>query len=179
MHNPPGVSSEMAQVHVPEVIEPDEKLPSDLVRLRRFADLMDRAVAIPGTRQTIGLDAAAGLIPGVGDMVTGAMSAWIIISAVRHRVPLPKIFRMLWNLIIDIILGAVPVVGDVFDILHKQNLMNMRLLMESRNRRLPPRRGADMVAAAILVLIVVMTIALGGIILTVALIFWIAQQRLG
>jgi hypothetical protein len=167
------------EVYIPEVIEPDEKLPPDLVTLRRFADLMDRAVAIPGTRQTIGLDAAAGLIPGVGDVMTGAMSAWIIVTAVRHHVPLPKIFRMLWNLIIDIVIGAVPLVGDVFDILHKQNVMNMRILMESRNRRLPPRRGSEMVAAALLVIIVVMTIAISGIVATVALLFWLTQQRIG
>ncbi|HEU4522032.1 MAG TPA: DUF4112 domain-containing protein [Thermoanaerobaculia bacterium] len=169
----------MPQVHVPEVIEPDEKLPPDLVTLRRFADLMDRAVRIPGTKQTIGFDAAAGMIPGVGDVVTGAMSAWIIVTAIRHRVPLPKLFRMLFNLTIDIIIGSVPVVGDVFDVLHKQNVMNMRLLMESRNRRLPPRRGADMVAAAIVVLIVVMSIAIGGIAASVWLIFWLTQQRFG
>ena len=167
----------MTNVHIPEVIEPDEKLPSDLVTLRKFADLMDRAMPIPGTNQRIGLDAAAGLIPGVGDVITGAMSAWIIVAAVRHRVPLPKIFRMLFNLTVDIIIGAVPLLGDVFDVLHKQNLMNMRLLMEGRNRRLPPRRGTDMVAAAILVIIVVMTIAIGGIVATVMLIFWLAQQR--
>lgn len=164
-------------VHIPEVIEPDEKLPPDLVTLRRFADLMDRAVAIPGTRQTIGLDAAAGLIPGIGDVLTGAMSAWIIVTAVRHRVPAPKLFRMVFNLVVDIVVGAVPLLGDVFDVLHKQNVMNMRILMESRNRRLQPRRGGEMLAAALLVIFVVMTIAIGGIIATVALIYWITQQR--
>ena len=165
-------------VHIPEVIEPDEKLPHDLVTLRRFADLMDRAVAIPGTRQTIGLDAAAGLIPGVGDVVTGAMSAWIIVTAVRHRVPPRKLARMFFNLIVDIVLGSIPLAGDVFDVLHKQNLMNMRILMESRNRRLQPRGGGEMLAAALLVIFIVMTIAIGGIIATVALIYWITQQRI-
>ena len=166
-------------VHIPEVIEPDEKLPADLVTLRRFADLMDRAVPIPGTNQRIGLDAAAGFIPGIGDLMTGAMSAWLIIGAVRHRVPFPKLLRMLFNLIIDIVIGSIPVMGDIFDVLHKQNVMNMRILMESRNRRLPPRSGGRMLAASLLVLIVVMTIAIGGIVATVFLIFWLAEQRFG
>ena len=65
---------------IPEVIEPDEKLPPDLVALRKFAYLMDEAVAIPGTRRRVGLDAGLSLIPGVGEIAGGVLSAWIIVG---------------------------------------------------------------------------------------------------
>jgi hypothetical protein len=173
------MTEERGPVHIPEVIEPDEKLPPDLVLLRRFARLMDDAVPIPGTRQGIGLDAVAGLIPGFGDIVTGAMSAWIIIGAMRHRVPAGKIARMLLNLAVDMIVGTIPVAGDVFDVLHQQNTRNMRLLMDHRNRQLPPRPKREIAAAAILVIIAIAFMILGTMAAAIWAIYWITQQRLG
>lgn len=171
-------TGDAGRVHIPEVIEPDEKLPSDLVLLRRFASLMDEAVPIPGTNRRFGLDAAAGLIPGFGDVVTGAMSAWIIVGALRHRVPARVIVRMLFNLGVDILLGAIPVAGDVFDVLHKQNSKNMQLLMLHRNRQLPPRPKRSIAAAAILVLVIIATFMIGAMVATIWIILWVAQQRL-
>ena len=172
------MAEDRGPVHIPEVIEPDEKLPPDLQMLRRFADLMDEAVPIPGTNKRFGLDAAAGLIPGVGDVVAGAMSAWIIVGALRHRVPTSKIFRMLVNLGVDLIVGAIPLAGDVFDVLHKQNSKNMRLLMEHRNRRLPPRPKREIVGATILVLVIIAALVVGALAAAIWAVFWIAEQRL-
>src|SRR5512140_1947524 len=124
---------------VPEVIEPDSALPADLVALRRFAYLMDEAIAIPGTRRRVGMDAAIGLIPGVGDIIGGLMSAWIAISAVRHRVPVLKLTRMMLNILLDVGLGSIPLIGDLFDLLFEENVMNLQILMLQRNRRRPPR----------------------------------------
>jgi hypothetical protein len=75
------------KVHIPEVIEPDEKLPADLVALRKFAFYMDEAFTIPGTRIRLGVDALLGLMPGVGDIIGAMLSTWIIAGALRHRVP--------------------------------------------------------------------------------------------
>lgn len=167
------------KLHIPEVIEPDEKLPADLVLLRRFARLMDEAVAIPGTRRRVGLDAGIGLIPGVGDIVSGVMSAWIIAGAMRHRVPASKILRMFFNVVVDIVLGAIPILGDVFDLAFEQNMMNMKLLMLHRNRRLPPRSKRQMIASAIVIGMVIVGLALLMLAAVTALIFWIAGQRNG
>lgn len=166
------------KVYIPEVLEPDEKLPADLLALRRFAVLMDEAIRIPGTKRRVGLDAGIGLIPGVGDVVSGLMSVWIIAGALRHRVPISKVLRMLFNVLFDILVGAVPGIGDVFDFVFEQNVMNMRILMTHRNRRLPPRSTAEVAAAVIFIGIVVVGFALTTTLALVLAVVWITQQRL-
>ena len=164
-------------IRIPEIIEPDEKLPPDLVALRRFAYLMDEAFAIPGTKRRFGLDAGVGLIPGVGDVIGGMMSAWIVVGALRHRVPLRVIFRMVANIVVDLVVGAVPLVGDVFDFLFEENMMNLQLLMRHRDRRRPPRSFAEVGAVAFVIVLFIFLIALGTAIATVALILWLVGQR--
>ncbi|MBK5260842.1 MAG: DUF4112 domain-containing protein [Thermoanaerobaculia bacterium] len=165
------------RIHIPEVVEPDELLPADLLALRRFARLMDEAVAIPGTKRRVGLDAGIGLIPGVGDVISAVMSAWIIMGALRHRVPMPKIFRMMANVMIDLTLGAIPFIGDIFDFVFAQNVMNMDLLMKHRHRTLPPRSKAEIAAAGTFVIVVLIAFALLVTTGIVAGLFWLVAQR--
>ena len=166
------------KVYIPEVLEPDEKLPADLLALRRFAVLMDEAFPIPGTSRRVGLDAGLGLIPGVGDVISAIMSAWIIAGALRHRVPFPKIVRMLFNVGVDLLVGAIPVLGDLFDFVFEQNVMNMRLLMTHRNRQLPPRPTSHIFLAVMAVFIVVLVMAFAATAAVIVLILWISEQRL-
>jgi hypothetical protein len=149
------------KTHIPEVIEPDEKLPPDLIALRKFAMLMDEAIAIPGTSRRIGLDAGLGLIPGVGDAIAGVLSAWIVVGALRHRVPVWVIARMVLNILADVAVGAIPLLGDVFDFVFEENVMNLRLLMRHRDRRRPPRSLGQVgfVAAAIVGVILLFALA--------------------
>ena len=116
-----------------------EPLPRDLAALRRFASLMDEEFAIPGLRQRIGLDALLGFIPGVGDAGGALLSSWIILGALRHRVPAIHVLRMVLNVALDTIVGAVPVLGDVFDILFKENVDNVELILRHRDPTRPPR----------------------------------------
>ena len=162
---------------IPEVIEPDEKLPRDLVALRKFAYLMDEAVRIPGTGRGIGLDAALGFIPGIGDVIAALLSVWIIIGALRHRVPLPKIVRMVVNVLLDLVIGEIPIVGDLFDIAFEENLMNMRLLLAHRDRSRPPRSFARIGFAAILILVFIAAVGITLIGFLLTLVVWIANQR--
>ena len=166
------------RVHTPEVLGREETLPPDLMALRRFARLLDEAIPIPGTKRRVGLDAGLGLIPGVGDVVSGLMSSWIIMGALRHRVPTRKVMRMVVNVLVDLAVGAFPLLGDFFDFMFEQNVMNMRLLMEHRNTSLPPRSTAEIMAAATLVVIIIVGFALCMLGVTVALVIWIARLRL-
>ena len=165
------------QPHIPEVIEPDSKLPSDLVALRKFARLMDEAVAVPGTNIRVGLDAAVGLIPGIGDIVGGVLSTWIIVGALRHRVRARIIMRMIGNVLIDLIFGAVPLAGDVFDFLFEENMRNMRLLELHRDRRRPPRSVSQIAGVAILIVGFVILVAVSLIVALAALVLWLISQR--
>jgi len=165
------------KVHIPEVIEPDEKLPHDLVALRKFAFFMDEAFTVPGTRMRVGFDALIGLIPGVGDIIGSLLSTWIIAGALRHRVPTAIIVRMVFNIAIDLIFGAVPVAGDVFDFLFEENMKNMRLLEKHRDRRRPPRSTAAIAATAIVILLFFVLLSLAAVAGVVALGLWIIGQR--
>lgn len=165
------------KIHIPEVIEPDEKLPADLVALRKFAYYMDEAFRVPGTPIKVGIDALLGLIPGIGDIIGGLLSTWIVIGAVRHRVPPFIVFRMLVNIGIDLLGGAVPLAGDVFDFLYEENMMNMRLLEKHRNRRRPPRSPGAMVLVTACIVLIVLCMAVGIVGGLVALAAWMIGKR--
>jgi hypothetical protein len=165
------------KVFIPEVIEPDEKLPRDLVALRKFAYFMDEAVPIPGTGRRVGLDAGLSLIPGVGEAIGAFLSAWIVIGALRHRVPLPRVMRMLFYVLLDTVVGAIPILGTIFDWLFEENVMNINALLRYRDRGRPPRSvGAIFVAAAAVIIIIGMAAVFVVNALLVAII-WIANQR--
>ncbi len=99
-----------------------------LKRLRRLTRLLDDAVRIPGTKYRLGLDSLIGLVPGAGDIVGGALSAYIIYEASRLGVSRLTLARMLSNMAVDLLLGSVPVAGDIFDVAWKANRKNMDLL---------------------------------------------------
>lgn len=96
--------------------------------LDQLSRAMDGLFRIPGTGWRIGLDALVGLIPGVGDFATTAVSLYILAAGVRYRVPKVTLLRMASNIAVDYLLGSVPVVGDIFDAAWKSNQMNVELL---------------------------------------------------
>ena len=164
-------------IHIPELVEPDEKLPRDLVALRRFAYFMDEAFSIKGLPFKMGFDALLGLIPGIGDVIGGVMSTWIVIGALRHRVPARIILRMLLNIGIDLLGGAVPIAGDVFDFLYEENIKNMRLLEKHRDRRRPPRSFAAIAFVAICIVLLVLGVAISIVAGLAFLIIWLIGDR--
>src|SRR5215210_7278633 len=96
--------------------------------LDQLSRAMDGLFRIPGTGWRIGLDALVGLVPGVGDFATTAVSLYILAAGVRYRVPKVTLLRMASNIAVDYLLGSVPIVGDIFDAAWKSNQMNVELL---------------------------------------------------
>jgi hypothetical protein len=101
-----------------------------VARLDALATLLDTAFILPGTNVRFGLDALIGLVPGIGDAITTAMSLYIVHEARQLGAPSHVIFRMLANIAIDGFVGAVPLLGDAFDVMWRSNRRNMRLLRE-------------------------------------------------
>jgi len=163
-----------SKTFIPEIVEP---LPPDLVALTRFARLMDEAVAVPGTNRRVGLDAAIGLIPGVGDVVGALLSTWIVIGALRWRVPMWRVARMVANILIDLAFGSVPIVGDIFDFLFEENVMNLKILLRYRNRVRPPRGMMEIAGTTIIVVLVILGFALVILGAMLAVVLWIIHQR--
>ncbi len=97
-------------------------------KLERLSHWLDDRFAIPGANWRIGLDGIIGLVPGIGDVVTTALAAYIVIEARRMGVPKTVLMRMIKNVVVDAAVGSVPLIGDVIDIRMKTNRKNLALL---------------------------------------------------
>ena len=98
--------------------------------LDQLSNWMDGLFRVPGTGWRFGLDALVGLVPGVGDLATTAVSFYILAAGVRYRVPKVTLARMAANVAVDYLAGSVPFVGDLFDAAWKSNQKNVGLLRE-------------------------------------------------
>lgn len=97
-------------------------------RLETLADWLDSRFRIPGTDLRFGLDSILGLLPGVGDSVTAIPGIYLVLCAQRLGASRPLLARMAFNVGLDLLLGAVPLVGDLFDFGFKSNRRNIELL---------------------------------------------------
>jgi len=99
-----------------------------LRRLHIVARWMDSRFRIPGTRIRFGLDSVLGLVPGIGDSITALSGIYFVSQAHALGVPFGTKARMVLNTLIDMIIGAIPLVGDIFDIGFKANSRNVALI---------------------------------------------------
>jgi hypothetical protein len=106
-------------------------------RVEALEHVLERAVAIPGLNRRIGLDSVIGFIPGIGDLVTGVLSAYLIWEARNLGLPRLVLLRMAANTALDTALGAVPIAGDIADVLFRSNTRNLRLLKRHLDRLHP------------------------------------------
>jgi hypothetical protein len=99
-----------------------------LARIEAIAKLLDVAFILPGTNVRYGIDGLIGLIPVVGDIITTAISLWLVREARLLGAPWHVTARMLGNVALDGAVGAVPLLGDAFDVMFRANIRNVRLL---------------------------------------------------
>lgn len=114
-----------------------------LNRIRRLSRLMDTAIGIPGTKFRIGLDPIMGLIPGAGDVVSTAFSAYIIYLATRFGLPKEDLGKMIFNIGLEAVVGAVPLIGDLFDAYYKSNIRNLAILEQHLQATQPELEELD------------------------------------
>jgi hypothetical protein len=106
-----------------------------LERLDWLANLLDTAFIVPGTDIRFGLDALIGLFPGIGDAITTAISLYIVREARALGAPRHLVARMLANVAVDGLVGAIPFLGDAFDVMWRANRRNVALLRNHFERQ--------------------------------------------
>ena len=102
--------------------------------LEAFGHFLDSSIRLPGGLR-IGWDGVIGLIPGVGDAIGMGLSMWLVWRARRLDLPRSVIVRMLLNVTIETIFGAIPVIGDVFDLAFKANNRNVALMQRCLHKQ--------------------------------------------
>ncbi|MGH7825061.1 MAG: DUF4112 domain-containing protein [Candidatus Binatia bacterium] len=142
-----------------------------VTRLDKLSRLLDTAFRIPGTDFRIGLDGILGLIPGVGDTLGAVLSSYIIVEAARLGLPKRILIRMIGNVAIESIAGAVPILGDIFDIAWKANIKNFALLRTHLAARSPKERSSRQITRLIVGAMILVVIALATISILVAAFF--------
>jgi len=120
----PGASSSLA---TPRVDPRSGRVRAAETRIRWLAVLLDDLIAVPGTGRRIGLKPLIGLIPVFGDLLAAIPGAWLILEAARFRLPTSVLIRMVLNLGVDLLVGIIPFVGDLFDLGFKSNVRNLDL----------------------------------------------------
>lgn len=106
----------------------------ELRRLESLADLLDSRFRVPGTQVRFGLDALLGLVPGIGDTLALLPSIYLILRARRLGAPMSLVIRMMITVLVDYVVGLVPVLGDIFDIVFRANTANLDLLRNHLSR---------------------------------------------
>ena len=158
----------MQPPHSPDPYPPDpypeEPRPrSGLERVRALSHLLDNAIAIPGTGYRFGLDPLLGLLPGGGDTLTGLISAYIIWEAALMGLPRATMLRMAWNILLEVVVGTIPFVGDFFDFAWKANARNVRLLERHLANPRTSRRADRAFALVLIVVILLVVVAAIGV----------------
>ena len=133
-----------------------------LKRLRSFSRLLDSSIPLPGGYR-IGLDGFLGLIPGIGDIAGGLASSYIIIEAAQLGASTTTLLRMVFNVLLESLVGIIPFVGDIFDFVWKANDKNFALLEKQLHRATPdssPERRLQKTAVILVILLLTGLLAL-------------------
>ena len=125
-----------------------------------LAWLLDNSIPIPATGRRIGLDAVIGLIPVAGDLASAGIGLFVVWRGARLGVPRVVVARMLLNSAVDLAVGAIPVVGDAFDLWFKANTRNLRLMRRYLEEPQASTRGSWVAIAALAAAVLVVAILL-------------------
>lgn len=134
--------------------------------LSLYAWVLDSSIPLPGGFR-IGLDGLIGLIPVVGDFLAALLSGGIVVHAFREGVSLPVITRMLGNILLELIIGAIPVAGDLFDFAFRANERNVKLFKDFNERPQRVRRRSQWIVVAIALGFLLAIVAIASLLWTV------------
>jgi hypothetical protein len=141
--------------------------------LNQIAALLDDIFRVPGTQIRFGLDFLIGWIPGVGDSAAGIASLIIVVAAWRRGAALVTLARMITNVVLEALLGSIPVLGDASHVVWKANRRNYRLLMREENRAL----GESHTRRDVLFFVLLLMAAVCLVAVPVGLIIWLIRTQ--
>jgi len=130
--------------------------------VEHVARLMDSQFRLPGTRFRFGLDPLLGLIPVVGDLTSTAVSVALLLTMLRHGASGAVVVRMVLNILIDTLVGAVPLIGNVFDFAYKSNERNVALLRRHYAEGRHAGSGKGLIALVLVVVLAVVGAVVWG-----------------
>lgn len=140
-------------------------------RIARLSRLLDSQFRIPGTSVRFGVDAILGLLPGIGDAAGLVASGAVLVQAIDLGARGATLARMVLNVALDAIVGTVPVLGTVFDVVYKANNRNVRLL----ERHVDDPSGTSRSSKRALIVTVLATLAVLAVVVVtvIALVVWL------
>ena len=148
----------------------DERRDRALSEVAALAWLLDNSIPVPGTGgRRFGVDALIGLVPGIGDLVSGAIGLVVVWRGSRMGLPRIVVARMLANTVLDLAIGAIPVIGDAFDLWFKASTRNLGLMQRYLEE---PDRSTSGEWASVLALV-------GAIVGVVLLVGWLVVSLIG
>lgn len=137
----------------------------------KLAEWLDSRFTIPGTNIRFGLDPIISLIPGAGDWIAGMISTYFILLGVRADLAPSVLIRMGYNILLDVVIGAIPLLGDLFDVGWKANTRNAELLEEYRQDAATTERHSRWllwtIAIGLIMLIIILLACIGWLIVAI------------
>lgn len=130
----------------------------EIRRLETLAEILDNKFVIPGTRMRFGIDSVIGLIPFAGDIFTFIISAWLLVLIHRRGSGSKILYKMTGNIMVDLLFGSIPVIGDIFDFRFRANIRNIRLMKEHLGEG--KHKGSALPAILMLLILLLFLIAL-------------------
>ena len=131
----------MNQTRVLDTMIPTGTDPASVrVRVEMMERLLERSFVIPGLNMPVGLDALAGLLPVLGDIIAAAMGTYLVWEARNLGLPRWQLARMGANILFDTAIGAIPVIGDAADFVFRSNSRNLRIIRKHLDKHHPHTR---------------------------------------
>ena len=141
--------------------------PRGLAEVEALAWLLDNSIPVPGTGRRFGIDAVIGFVPVVGDLVSGAIGLFVVWRGSRLGLPRVVVARMLANSAIDIAIGAIPLIGDAFDLWFKANTRNLGLIRRHLEQPETSTRSDWLILMGLVGLVVAIVFLLGWFVVSV------------
>ena len=144
--------------------------------IEKTTKLLDSAFRVPGTQFRVGLDPIIGLIPGVGDVVTLGVQGALLMAMARYGASQKLVIKMLGNVLLDTLVGAIPIVGNLFDFGFKASQRNLKLLKEYHEEGKHRGSGKNIIVTVAVGLVVIFVLLAWGIWAAAA---WLLRQGWG